>query len=237
LTFPLWVPTGERDDEHRYCELVAKQPGYVCLDRDFARTPFHPKFELCDIVGPNDELVHVKWFGRATAASHLYTQASAAAWSLREEAEALQQLNVKVRSVDRLRVRTEPSGIVLAIAGRGWNVTSCSLCRRSGCCVLSVRAATCAPSSRSLRSRLLRRSRQSDCVPRRDVLVLRASDFVREALNTRVRRLACTGLAGSAVRPVGSAGVWRHPVGNIMAGVLDLTTLHGNDYNDAKVLH
>ncbi|HEV7976320.1 TIGR04141 family sporadically distributed protein, partial [Amycolatopsis sp.] len=122
LTFPLWVPTGERDDEHRYCELVAKQPGYVCLDRDFARTPFHPKFELCDIVGPNDELVHVKWFGRATAASHLYTQASAAAWSLREEPEALQQLNVKVRSVDRLRVRTEPSGIVLAIAGRGWNV-------------------------------------------------------------------------------------------------------------------
>ncbi|WP_328611039.1 TIGR04141 family sporadically distributed protein [Amycolatopsis sp. NBC_00345] len=122
LTFPLWVPTSKRDDEHRYCELVAKQPGYVCLDRNLARTPFHPRFELCDVVGPGDELVHIKWLGRATAASHLYTQASTAAWSLREEPEALQQLNAKVSEIDGTRLRTEPSGIVLAIAGRAWDV-------------------------------------------------------------------------------------------------------------------
>ncbi|MFD4248320.1 TIGR04141 family sporadically distributed protein [Amycolatopsis thermoflava] len=122
LQFPLWLPTGAQDDEHRYCEQVARQPGYLCLDQDFARTPFNPRLELCDIVGPGDELVHVKWLGRATAASHLFTQALAAAESLREEPEALQQLGQKVLARDRNRTIATPSTFVLAIADRPWSV-------------------------------------------------------------------------------------------------------------------
>jgi uncharacterized protein (TIGR04141 family) len=122
LNFPVWVPTGKRDDEHLYCELVAKQPGYLCLDKSFARTPFHPKFELCDVVGPGNELVHIKWLGRATAASHLYTQATVSAEALRDEPEALQQLDGKIRALDPARTQTDPSSVVLAIAGRGWTV-------------------------------------------------------------------------------------------------------------------
>lgn len=122
LEFPLWVPTGEQDDEHRYCELVARQKGYLCLDQDFANTPFNSRLELCDIVGPGDELVHVKWMARATAASHLYTQAQAAADSLREEPEALEQLRGKVRSRDPERAGITPSAFVLAIADRPWHV-------------------------------------------------------------------------------------------------------------------
>ncbi|EHR51644.1 hypothetical protein SacmaDRAFT_3423 [Saccharomonospora marina XMU15] len=123
LTFPHWVPSGEKDDEHRYCELVAKQPGYLCLDRNFARTPMHPKFELCDIVGPNGELAHVKWLGRAAAASHLFTQAAVSAEAIRHEPDAaLTELDNKVRALDPTRTNAEPSTIVLAVAGRTWDV-------------------------------------------------------------------------------------------------------------------
>jgi uncharacterized protein (TIGR04141 family) len=122
LSFPLWTPTGKPDDEHRYCEQVAKQHGYLCLDRDFARTPFHPRFELCDVLAARDELVHVKWLGAATAASHLFTQAAVSAEALREEPEAMAELVDKVRERDSRRVVADPSVVVLAIAGREWTV-------------------------------------------------------------------------------------------------------------------
>lgn len=122
LSFPHWTPTGKRDDEHRFCELTAKQDGYLCLDRNFASTPFHPRFELCDVVGPADEMVHVKWLGGAPAASHLFTQAQVAAQAIRDESEGVQQLNDKVRLLEPRRAPMDPSVVVLAIAGRTWDV-------------------------------------------------------------------------------------------------------------------
>nr|WP_250645178.1 TIGR04141 family sporadically distributed protein [Amycolatopsis sp. BJA-103] len=122
LSFPHWTPTKKRDDEHRYCEAVAKQDGYLCLDRSFASTAFHRQFELCDIVGPADELVHVKWLGRATAASHLFTQAQVSAQAIRDESEVLGQLNAKVKNLAPSRPALDPSVVVLAGAGRVWDV-------------------------------------------------------------------------------------------------------------------
>lgn len=124
LSFPLWRPSGKQTDEHDYAaKEVAKQPGYLCLDSNFARTPMHPRFELADVIGPGDEIVHIKWLARATAASHLYTQAQASAWAQRFEPEAMQQLQDKVRVIDPNRVITDrPKVVVLAIAGRQWHV-------------------------------------------------------------------------------------------------------------------
>ncbi|MEV5720382.1 TIGR04141 family sporadically distributed protein [Amycolatopsis mediterranei] len=122
LDLPTWFPTGEQDDEHRYCELVAEQDGYVCLDQDFAKTPFNRKLELGDLLGPEDQLIHVKWLERATAASHLFVQASNASWSLRAEPDALEQLRAKVRAADPQRELKAPSALVLAVAGRPWTV-------------------------------------------------------------------------------------------------------------------
>ncbi|MFC6090354.1 TIGR04141 family sporadically distributed protein [Saccharothrix lopnurensis] len=123
LSFPVWVPTGKQDDEHRYCALVAEQPGYLCLDRDFGRTPMHPRFEFADVLGPNDELVHVKWLGRATAASHLFTQARVSVWAQRLEPDAVRQLDAKVNRLDTgRRVPERPRTVVLAAAGRRWTV-------------------------------------------------------------------------------------------------------------------
>ncbi|WP_329045882.1 TIGR04141 family sporadically distributed protein [Amycolatopsis sp. NBC_01488] len=115
-----WVPTGTPDDEHAYCRQVAEEPGFLCLDRDFASTPLHPRFELCDLLGPGDELIHVKWLSRATAASHLCTQALVSAEALAHEPEALAQLAAKAapdRVIDRI-----PRTVVLAAAGRSWNI-------------------------------------------------------------------------------------------------------------------
>lgn len=125
LPFVQWKPTGERDDEHQYCTLVAsdKHSGFLCLDRNFARTPMHRRFELADIFGPHDELVQVKWLGGAPAASHLFTQARVSAWSLRFEPEALRQLDAKVHRLDSQRhVSERPTTVVLAAAGRRWQV-------------------------------------------------------------------------------------------------------------------
>ncbi|GAA4527957.1 TIGR04141 family sporadically distributed protein [Amycolatopsis samaneae] len=118
-----WTPSGEPDDEHRYCRKVAREPGFLCLDKDFATTPLHPRFELCDLLGPGGELIHVKWLGRATAASHLYTQALVSAEALRDEPDALAQLAAKAAALDPARVVTDPPGtVVLAAAGRSWHV-------------------------------------------------------------------------------------------------------------------
>ncbi|RZQ62326.1 TIGR04141 family sporadically distributed protein [Amycolatopsis suaedae] len=117
-----WVPTGEPDDEHRYCERVGTEPGFLCLDKDFASTPLHPRFELCDLLGPGDELIHVKWLGRATSASHLFTQALVSVEALAHEPAALTQLAAKVTRLDPGRtVATAPGTVVLAAAGRGWD--------------------------------------------------------------------------------------------------------------------
>ncbi|GDY33956.1 TIGR04141 family sporadically distributed protein [Gandjariella thermophila] len=122
LRFPLWTPTGKPDDEHRFCLKAAMEPGYLCLDQNFATTPLHPRLELCDLVGPQNELIHVKWLTRATAASHLYTQALASATSLRDEPEARAELDKKVRAHDASRAGLNPSAVVLAIAGRRWDI-------------------------------------------------------------------------------------------------------------------
>ncbi len=64
-----------------------------------------------------------KWLGSATAASHLYTRAQVSAWAQRFEPEAVEQLRDKVRTIDGNRVITDrPTVVVLAIAGRQWDV-------------------------------------------------------------------------------------------------------------------
>nr|WP_225954658.1 TIGR04141 family sporadically distributed protein [Kibdelosporangium phytohabitans] len=81
------------------------------------------KFELADVVGPQDEQVHIKWLASATALSHLITQARVSAWSQRLKPEARRQLDDKVRALDSGRRITErPKTFVLAAAGRKWHV-------------------------------------------------------------------------------------------------------------------
>jgi uncharacterized protein (TIGR04141 family) len=77
------------------------------------------------VLGPANELVHVKWMGRALAASHLFIQAQVSADALRDEPEAMLHLAAKIRRLDPGRELTSPPDtVVLAGAGRPWSVDS-----------------------------------------------------------------------------------------------------------------
>ena len=53
----------EEQDYNRY--VGDKIEGFVCLDRRLVRTPAHRRgFEACDLLGPDDELVHVEGSAR-----------------------------------------------------------------------------------------------------------------------------------------------------------------------------
>jgi uncharacterized protein (TIGR04141 family) len=87
---PAWTdargPDGrlEEQDYNRY--VAATLEGFVCLDRKLVRTRAHRRgFEACDLLGPNDELVHVKKISSRTGSgplSHLFAQGIVAVDSL-----------------------------------------------------------------------------------------------------------------------------------------------------------
>ncbi|WP_344977554.1 TIGR04141 family sporadically distributed protein, partial [Salinactinospora qingdaonensis] len=77
--------------EAAYNRHVAEtQPGYLCLDKNLAHTDVHSGngIELCDLLGPGNELVHVKQASSAAGLSHLFNQAKSAVESLHYEKQA-----------------------------------------------------------------------------------------------------------------------------------------------------
>ena len=63
-----------------------KDKRFLCLDRKLVTTRVHPRgFEACDLLGPNNELVHVKKVSSNTGSSvlsHLFAQGLVAIESL-----------------------------------------------------------------------------------------------------------------------------------------------------------
>lgn len=89
-TLPSWSsapvsPQGRREERY-YNEYVGRVPGFLCLDRKLVRTRAHRRgFEACDLLGPGDELVHVKKISSRTGSgplSHLFAQGIVAVESL-----------------------------------------------------------------------------------------------------------------------------------------------------------
>lgn len=125
LALPTWKPTGQRDDENRYCHQAERETDgrLLCFDRSFAATPRHRKVELCDLLGPANELIHVKWLSGAPAFSHLISQAEASMSALQNESEATRWLDEQLaeRTHGGRRITQVPDTIILAAAGRRWN--------------------------------------------------------------------------------------------------------------------
>ncbi|MEU8488991.1 DUF6119 family protein [Streptomyces sp. NPDC048641] len=110
--------------EGSYNLLAQKEkPDFLCLDKKLLYTTQHPKgFEVCDLLGPENELIHVKRMGDSVSASHLFNQAIVSAEALRRQADALSKFQMVVdresqgkRSIpDTFR----PGKVVLAFGGR-----------------------------------------------------------------------------------------------------------------------
>jgi uncharacterized protein (TIGR04141 family) len=118
IDLPGW-PAGW--DEARYNRHVAQvDPRYLCLDRKLVRDrELHhgPGLELCDLLGPENELIHVKHAKGSSTLSHLFAQGLVSWLSLRgtETRRRFRTLVRDVSGVDRLPDDYVPSRVVFAI--------------------------------------------------------------------------------------------------------------------------
>ncbi|MET8280290.1 DUF6119 family protein [Micromonospora sp. NPDC005174] len=130
FALPAW--TAELADEEAYNAHAARVCGLTLLDRKLLRTRQHPRrIEACDLLGPNNELIHVKRATGSAALSHLFAQGAVSVDALRYEADARTALVKMVKRQPSGRVidpAFQPRKVIYAIAlGSGKPLTVNSL--------------------------------------------------------------------------------------------------------------
>ncbi|MGW6210893.1 DUF6119 family protein [Streptomyces sp. NPDC055109] len=96
---------------------------FLCLDKKLLRTVQHPRgFEVCDLLGPDNELIHVKRLDDSVSASHLFNQAIVAAEALRRQPDTVKKMQEVVRRESGgkrdIPDDFQPAKIVLGFGGR-----------------------------------------------------------------------------------------------------------------------
>ncbi|WP_281385572.1 TIGR04141 family sporadically distributed protein [Microlunatus parietis] len=104
IVLPDWrVDQSERD----YNEAAAFDPDLhlICLDRKGVQDEFHTRwgFEACDLLGPGNELIHVKKATGSSPLSHLFMQACVAIQGLEGSVQARSRFREIVRKHGRGR--------------------------------------------------------------------------------------------------------------------------------------
>lgn len=119
LTPPAW-PEGE--EEKNYNQRVARRDRrYLALDRKLIHTPVHPRgIEHCDLLGPDDEFIHVKRLRGSDDASHLFAQVHVSIEQLLYDAQGRRALAEKIAKLSggRRSAPEAPAKVILAIGGR-----------------------------------------------------------------------------------------------------------------------
>ncbi|MGW1097584.1 DUF6119 family protein [Streptomyces sp. NPDC002455] len=105
------------------CLVQHDDSRFLCLDKKLLYTVQHPRgFEVCDLLGPDNELIHVKRMDGSVSASHLFNQAIVSVEALRRQPDALTRMQEVVRRESRgNRVMSSdfrPRKVVLAFGGR-----------------------------------------------------------------------------------------------------------------------
>lgn len=123
---PAWKSSPKNDtgahEEKLYNRYVADQiEGFLCLDRKLIRTRVHKRgFEACDLLGPNNELVHVKKISTQTGSgplSHLFAQGIVSIESLTDR-DTWERFISEIRKQDDERANSmgvRPTSLVYAI--------------------------------------------------------------------------------------------------------------------------
>ncbi|WOT34261.1 DUF6119 family protein [Streptomyces coeruleorubidus] len=110
--------------EGRYNLLVQHDdPRFLRLDTKLLYTMQHTKgFEVCDLLGPDDELIHVKRMDGSVSASHLFNQALVAVEALRRQPDTVSKMQEVVRRESEgkrdIPDDFQPTKVVLAFGGR-----------------------------------------------------------------------------------------------------------------------
>jgi len=118
LDLPAWSVTWAERDYNDWVPL--NREGYVCLDRRSIRGGLHRRsgVEVCDLLGPGNELVHVKRAHGSAPLSHLFSQGLVAAEALLNSPDVRARFTAAVREYGRGRTVPEdftPKKIVFAI--------------------------------------------------------------------------------------------------------------------------
>ncbi|WSG19413.1 TIGR04141 family sporadically distributed protein [Nonomuraea sp. NBC_01738] len=122
LDLPPWPAGWEEKDYKR--AVPDMRDGYVCLDRKGVRNPLDitNSIEVCDLLGPDDELIHVKKTAGSSPLSHLFYQALVSTQALAFSREVRTQFASLVRKHAPGRnvpLDFQPKKVVLAILLRG----------------------------------------------------------------------------------------------------------------------
>ena len=85
LDLPPWyLPKGRTEYDYN-SDAAVRRKGYLCLDRNASvRDPLGARssLEICDLLGPDNELIHVKRAKGSAPLSHLFSQGLVSAQSL-----------------------------------------------------------------------------------------------------------------------------------------------------------
>ena len=86
------------EEEKEFNKRVGAELGYVVLDRKLVQTKQHPRgIELCDLLGPDNELIHVKKADSSAPLSHLFAQGAVSCEALIIDKEARTRLREMVK--------------------------------------------------------------------------------------------------------------------------------------------
>lgn len=121
ITLPAWPQSWSEADYNTY--VSRSDPRFLLLDRSLIEIPSsRGRFEPCDLLGPNDELIHVKRPRDSASFGHLFNQALVSAEILGSFADARKALADAVRERGAGRVLSpdfQPRDVVLAFPSRG----------------------------------------------------------------------------------------------------------------------
>ncbi|OPG14247.1 hypothetical protein B1L11_03755 [Microbispora sp. GKU 823] len=93
--------SADLEDEEAYNRAAAAASGFVCMDRQLIRTEQHPRgFESCDLLGRENELIHVKRAESTAPLNHLFAQGRISADALRLDSSARREFLKQVRGKD-----------------------------------------------------------------------------------------------------------------------------------------
>jgi uncharacterized protein (TIGR04141 family) len=133
LELPAW-DLAKDWKERNYNEFVpGVRPGYVCLDRQGVRDPLGSgsTVEICDLLGPDNELIHVKRASGSSPLSHLFAQGLVSAQTLLFSPDARERFVAKVKRLGKGRtIRPDfiPAKVVFAILlKKGERLTAATL--------------------------------------------------------------------------------------------------------------
>ncbi|WP_328997882.1 TIGR04141 family sporadically distributed protein [Kribbella sp. NBC_00709] len=104
LALRAWRP-GETERDYNENSALDPDFNFICLDRRGVKDEFHNKwgFEACDLLGPDNELIHVKQATSSSPLSHLFSQACVAVQGLEGSAQARTRFRELVRQQGRGR--------------------------------------------------------------------------------------------------------------------------------------